>query len=224
MTKLLNLLNESPSNTDVKSVFGNIVFGDDTKIVKLQNKFGKEPNTKDEEKIKQLLITWLGGGYDGQTSKEIWDHYKLFKVASKKFPTIFNPSTPNGTILYRGLRTISKKLKDKLKKTEKSSWTKIKIGSKTYYQYKTPVKYVPELEIQSWSSNPKVANEFARGGIILITRQNDEFLFNQNLLKIIYGKNESEVIHFSKKYTDDVFITVSEWLYFMITSGVTFEW
>ena len=221
MIKLKDILIETPESS-VKTVFGNIVFGDDNKIVRLQNKTGKEQNTKKEEKIKQLLITWLSGGYDSVTPTEIYKYHKLFKVASEEFPGIFNPMTPNGTSLYRGLREIPKKLKIKLKKVDKLEWEKINIGGNYYFKYKNPVRYTPELQIQSWSSNPKVAKNFSKGSVVLITKQNEEFLFNQKLLKLIYGEDESEVIHFGKKYKEYVYITISEWAYFMIMNDKTF--
>lgn len=206
MIQLKDILKED----EVSDKFGNVAFGEDPNIAKMQGK-KKEKNTKFEGNLLDALIKWI----DQSTTNiadELYSNYSLLKKASKKFPSVLGPFTPNGTELYRGIRYPNKKLIEKLKKTKKENWTEEKIGADTFYKYSKPVKYTPRRKVQSWTSSKKVASQFSiasKPGVCLSTIQNEEFLFNEKFIKKINWADEKEILHFGEKFKDPVYIMVS---------------
>ena len=214
MIRLKDILKED----EVEDNFGKVFLGNNRDIAKLQ---GKEPekNTPSEKKILIALTRWVAklsdSGWDS-AQKTLMNNYPLLKKAASTFPTVLKPKTPNGTELYRGLNTLNPSLKSQLFKTSPSDW----IEAGTLWRYTKPISYTPHQDIQSWSTNKLIARGFSteldfKGGI-LITNQNDEFLFNQDLISIINSKtganevDESEVLHFGKQYSNDVYIMVHD--------------
>jgi hypothetical protein len=212
MIKLKDILSEA--DTDPKTVFGNIAFGDESddefykKFVRLQGKTGSEKNTKIENQIFTLLSKWTGES-TGNIANKLYNYESLFRAASKKFPTIFKPDTPNGTEMYRGLKYTSTKLISFLKKTSPKDWKRIKIGNGEYVKYSKPITYTPERQVQSWTTSKSVANNFGWTSV-LISKQNNEYLFSQKSMNILSGgEDEKEVMHFGKEFSDDVYIALS---------------
>jgi hypothetical protein len=234
MLKLKDILSEI--GTDPKTVFGNIVFGDpdnypSSPFRELQG-FSQEsePNTEDEEEIFTMLQSWVKGGnrvewvelYD-----KIYTNYNLFKRAASIYPKIFKPQTPNGTDLYRGVQ-VSKSLIEQLQNSSREDFDVFEHDD-TLYKYKTPINYIPRSNVQSWSTNPKTAAGFSRrrsDGVILTTKQNDEYLFNQEVLRLLSLNkfDEQEVIHFGKTFSNDVYIVINRYtrLYKKIMFGDKF--
>jgi hypothetical protein len=228
MIKLKDILLEL--DTDPKKVFGDIVFGDKkhnkfyNKIVNLQGKTGSEQNTKDEEIILKILLKWVGSN-NKKVVNNLYSYEDLFKNAAKVFPSIFKPTTPDGTTIYRGIRVVNEKTILKLKKTSPKDWKKIKFGSIQYVKCMKPIQYTPHLEIQSWTTSKTVAHEFGSklsskdgvwgyNGGILISKQNDEYLFNQKVMNLLFGESkEDEILHFGNKYSEEVFIAIPETSY-----------
>jgi hypothetical protein len=226
MIKLKSILLNEDIPIDVRSVFGNIVFGDDTttgyadKIVDLQGKRGYEPNTPEEAEILELLEYWVNEP-DADIAEKIYQKRDILKKAAKVFPSIFKPKFPNGTRLYRGLPYIPKNILDALKKTTFSDYEDHDVFGGYYYkQYKVPIQYSPMRKIQSWTTDVLVPNLFtwsneksdpskrSYSGAILTTWQNDEFLFNPDFLEILLGDDEREVIHIGQEYEEDVHIII----------------
>jgi hypothetical protein len=86
----------------------------------------------------------------------------------------------------------------------------------TLYRYNTPIDYKPRSDVQSWASNLGNALVFAHGdygNMVLETKQNDEFLFSQKLMKTLMGDDEDELLHFGKTYSNDVFLLIDEGTY-----------
>jgi hypothetical protein len=215
MIKIKDILSEA--ETDPKKAFGDIVFGDKSdelykKFVKLQGKTGSEKNTRIENQIMSYLLKWVDLP-DGNISNYLYKNKSLFKNAKNKFPAIFKPETPNGTDVYRGLKTVPKSLISSLqKKYDPNDYTKINIGGKVFYRYDKPISYKPERDIQSWTSNENVAKRFAKSGV-LTSEQNDEYFFNQKVMNYLFSyisnQSENEILHFGKKYSNPVFIALS---------------
>jgi hypothetical protein len=212
MIKLKDILSET--DTDPKKAFGDIVFGDISqddffkKLVKLQGKTGSEKNTKIEKQIFTLLYNWTGES-TGNIANKLYNYESLFRASSKKFLTIFKPDTPNGTEVYRGLKYTNTKMTSFVKKTLEKDWKWIKLGGIDYAKYSKPIEYKPERNVQSWTTSKSIGSGFGASAV-LISKQNNEYLFSQKAMRIFAGDgDEKEVMHFGKEFSDDVFIALS---------------
>lgn len=212
MIKLKHILNED----EVEDNFGKVAFGSDPDIAHFQGK-KVEKNTDYETELLSILSQWVQGGWDN-TEDILWKKYPIIKKAANVFPQIFKPETPNGTNLYRGVSNINPKLEKQLLQTNPSDW----IEDGDWWQYTNPVEYTPRKSIQSWSSERDVAEGFAfeyMPGAMLITKQNNEFFFNQKFLSLVYSKeqgtemDEHEVLHFGKTFTEEIYILLSYQLF-----------
>lgn len=208
MIKLKDILNED----EVTDKFGDVLFGSDRDLASFQGK-SVEKNTEFETELLDIMSSWLMGGWH-ETGKFLWKNYPLLKKAAAVFPKILKPKTPNGTEVYRGLDTLNPVLESQLMKTNVSDW--IDIGG--HWMYLKPISYTPRQNVQSWTTSRIIAWEFSTqkgsNSGYLSTKQNDEFLFNQDFMSILYSKasfnanDESEILHFGKQYTNDVYINV----------------
>jgi hypothetical protein len=70
-----------------------------------------------------------------------------------------------------------------------------------------PVLYVPENDIQSWTPNKSVALSFAKSAL-LMTKQDENFLFNPKFIALLATMDEKEILHFGKKYSNPITIAV----------------
>lgn len=215
MIKLKNILQED----EVEDNFGKVAFGEIPKFVKMQGK-KREENTEFEEQLLILLRRWAKG-FTPESSSGLYTHFNLFKKASKKFPSIFLPETPNGTEIYRGLQDADT-LIPQLKETKPSEWKKWKRDSLDMRIYSNPIEYTPNRDIQSWTTNLDVAINFANkrdsgwagnSPILLLSKQTDEFLFSQKVMTYMWGRNESEILHFGKKYKEKVYVIIPEFMF-----------
>lgn len=210
----------------VSDVFGNIAFGDrDTQddaipIAKLQGKpLPKpkgEPNTSKEDNLYNLLRDWVDSPSD-YLATAIYKYRDLIKAAQKKFPNIFAPDSKSGTILYRGLKEINPKIRKMLLNSKETDWISIERGDA--YVYSKPIKYTPTRVVQSWTDDLNIALGF-KGEAILITKQTENFMFNQKLLAIVFrGRNEHETLHMGKEYASKVYIAISDDRYESLVKG-----
>ena len=218
MISLKDLLFED----EVDDIFGNVAFGSKSDIASYQNK-QKEENTRLEDLILSKLRWWTSDYQSMRVSvsSEIYSYEKLFRRAQTKFPSIFKPKTPNGTTLYRGLSMISTKMMTKLRQKNFEDYDPLNIQSDSYWLYRGKVSYYPENDLQSWTSNQKIAHKFSMDGIskdmrfygcILITKQNNEFLFNQDFMNLLQS-NEDEIIHFGKSYRNKIQICIHDTIF-----------
>lgn len=218
MLKLKTILKED----EVTDKFGNVAFGENPKIAKFQGK-REEKNTELENKLLNLLAMWTTGDRISYAANNLYKNLNLFKKAAKKFPKIFLPKTKNGTTLYRGLNNPGAELMSQLENAKPKNWKKLQLTSSpnsVVWLYTKPIEYKPRRKVQSWTDDPSVAfGKFFGGelGVSLMTKQNDEFLFNKNFLgsTSLYdfsegpeGAPESEVLHFGQTYSEDVFLVV----------------
>ena len=186
--------------------FGNVLFGDkknEPELAQIQNKKpGSEPNVPDERKLLAIFRRWVAS-----PSYSIDALYKVrdkIKALSNDYPKMLKPSTPNGILVYRGLKNVGPELEAQIKQSKPNDW--IKAGG--VYILKTPINYVPRSNIQSWSTSKSLAlNNFATEGM-LITKQTDEFMLSQDMLSVLYGSREDEVLHFGKVYKSKVYFSV----------------
>lgn len=229
MIKLRHILKED----EVEDNFGKVAFGEDPRIAKMQGRVvkqmkdftGGEENTPYERELLHVLKSWVDQSSD-RTADVLYSKFDILKKAAKVFPQIFLPETPNGTLVYRGLLLSNQKLLDMIHKTKREDW---EIGETiknyTMFRYVNPISYTPNRPVQSWSTDSKlVTSFFYESGMLLSTKQTDEFLFNQNLMKYIFnksndfsgGKDEKEILHFGKNFKEDVYLSITEKLWLSI--------
>jgi len=213
MIKIKSILSEL--ETDPNKVFGNIAFGSKPELAKVQGKSEIEPDTEEEKEILNLLTSWVETP-EADTSEKLYKKRDILKKASSVFPRILKPKTPNGTDLYRGVMSTQPYLLNQLKGSVQSDYENVR--GKNYFTYKKPINYRPRKKIQSWTDSFFIASAFATernwlSGVVLTTKQNDEFLFNQNTMRILFTGDEGEVIHFGESYTNDVYISIHLNLY-----------
>jgi hypothetical protein len=184
--------------TEDSKEFGNVLFGDKKDppaLAKLQqSEPGSEDNVPKEKKLLQILRMWVS-----TPENAVKDLYKIsgkLKSMADDYPKILKPETPNGTILYRGLKNVNPEIEAQIKKSKSEDW--VKAGR--LYVLKTPIKYVPRSDVQSWSSDISAAQHFFGDSGMIITKQTDEFMLNQRAMEVLYGLNEDEVLHFGKEY------------------------
>lgn len=214
MIKIKTILQESTPTPS--SIFQRIAFGDPrepvgTDLARLQRKKPVETNTKSEQYVLELLKRWVIRSTDN-IAERLFVNYKLFKRASRLYPNIFAPKTEVGTLLYRGLRKLTPNLIAKVKTTEDHDWRTVDYSGDTYWIYSKPVEYTPERNVQSWTDVADVSAIFSRDAV-LVTRQDNHFLFNKDAIAVIFGADESEVLHFGKKFRNPVYLAINNDLY-----------
>jgi len=209
MIKLKDILNED----EVEDNFGKVAFGGNKKMANLSGGV-TEPDTDFEKELIDALKQWTTGS-PLDAAERLYPLHSMLKKAADKYPSVLRPTTPNGTLLYRGLGLVNEKMQSQLKSIPKSKWKEIRLDYKTFWKCGKPVNYTPVSKIQSWSTSKSVATRFSSEGF-LITKQNDEFLFNPKLLQILYqGRvSEQETLHFGQSYKDSVYIHISDSLFF----------
>lgn len=210
MIKLKDILKED----EVSDKFGDVALGSSLALAKLQGK-KKEDNTGYEDKLLTTLRLWVLG-WALQSVDDLYSQYNIFKKAAKKFPSVFLPDTPNGTQLYRGLQDAGY-LTDKIEKTKPKDWKK----EGDMYVYTKPIKYKPYRTVQSWTDDVNIAKKFSgkqydakyNGFVLLTTKQTDEFLFSQKLMKYLYKRDERETLHFGTKFKQPIYLMIDSKMY-----------
>lgn len=243
MIKLKDLLKED----EVDDAFGEIPLVSDTKLkdtylnfindaIKEYLKTNGESLTTVEYKVLEAISMWLEGYRDGMShsAKVLMKYHLLLQSAKSRFPKVFKPELPIGTDIYRGVGSGNRWL-NKTLSTDKDSWEPIHLFGDTYYRTVKSVDYNPRTALQSWTSNERSVRSFShiqsanissetnktrQGEIFLMSKLNDEFIFNENFLYTILRvvqhadiKNEYEVIHFGKTYSEPVYIVISSSIY-----------
>lgn len=207
--KLLDILTEKKMSDNVTATkpLGNIVFADpddDPALAKLQGfKPKSEPNTPFESELYDALNDWTSmPSYSMKFLTKAKD--KLFQL-KKKYPIIFKPNVPNGTVMYRGVGDISKATLSQLRSSKIQDWTRLK---EDYWLYKKAIDYKPRSPIQSWTYDHRTGQDFANEGMLVTNLTDTEFLINSKVLKIFFVSDEKEILHFGKEYKNKVYIAL----------------
>jgi len=214
MNTIFDLMHEAPKkgNEKVKDkTFGNVVFGDPKDrpyLAKIQNaKPGSEKDTEKEKNLYNALEKWVDSRAKGIGGLK--KNIELIKLGAQKYPKVFSPDKPNGTIVYRGISNLSTDIIDNLKKTSLQNWSK---SNRNYWMYKNPIEYNPRSEIQSWTYSTKIGWKFG-GNAILLTKQNSEFYFNSQVIAAFFGTFEDEILHYGTSFSEEVYIGVDDKLF-----------
>jgi len=199
---------------DLYDKVGNVLFGDNSKIAKLQKaKIPKdgvaEPNTEWEQDLYNAIGIWTDGS-DDLEAKYFKDNKGLLDRLGKEFPILLQP--PMGQIAYRGTAI---KLDSLEQAFRKKKFTIVKIKGREVFHFKN-LNYSPIRLAQSWTIDPKVAFRFEGSrevsGVVQVvyaTKVNKDFIFNPQLLDIIFGRKESETVRVAKEGTFEAFVDTS---------------
>lgn len=197
---------------DLYDKVGNVLFGDDSKIAKLQKaKIPKdgvaEPNTEWEQDLYNKISIWTDGS-DDLEANYFKDNKGLLDKLGKEFPILLQPLM--GQIAYRGTAI---KLDSLEQAFRKKKFTIVKIKGREVFHFKN-LNYSPIRPAQSWTLDPKVAFRFGStaSGVVQVvyaTKVNKDFIFNPQLLDIIFGRKESETVRVAKEGTFEAFVDTS---------------
>ena len=211
MVKLKDILNED---------FGDVAFGDIAfrnkdipkyskditnyqlmNILKMQGVDSIEPNTEEESDLLIHIIKWLSVS-NMSVATSIFSHRDMIEKYVDKFPTILKPTTPIGTEIYRGLEEVPTYISDYLEQLDLNDLELFDSGYDRFYRVDGNFKFKPHLPLQSWTTSFGVALQFVNDDykVILCTKQDKNFFFNQEFLDIISRKHEEEIIHFGMEY------------------------
>lgn len=226
--KLIDILNEADKT------FGNAAFADlkqhpnsdghrstHLNYLRLQGKSAKdaEPNTDKENEIYSALRKWAEDA-NNTSARLFTKNLSAIQRGKDLFPTVFAPSMEDGTPVYRGLNGVSDKmLKNLAKTTERGDWKRVKpITAQAqgdtgleWYMCTKPITYTPHREWQSWSYSRKASEYFANSGM-LITKQDSNFYFSTKAVQIVldYDKDEKEVLHYGKTFSNPVYLALDQ--------------
>ena len=193
----------------VDDLFGTIALGSDEKIADYQGFKFTEEDTVFEQELIQILQSWVNSENQAVSNK-LFSKFDILKKASERFPKVLKPETPDKTLLYRGVEFLSEQLEEQLAKTNLNDYEVVLIGRGKYWKYPHPIQYKPRSSVQSWTSRMDIATDLFANECFLTTEQNDEFLFNQTLMHIIFkSQREDEILHFGKDYSYPVYIALT---------------
>ena len=207
--KEIKALNEKLSS-DLEKKVGNVLFGEDPAIAKLQKAPTKpvELDTSWEDNLYFKLKTWVSSsGID--VANYFAKNKELLQTLAKEFPSVLQP--PIGKIAYRGTSIKINSLKNAFIKKQ---YTIVKVGGKEVFRFKN-LEYNPNRKSQSWTVDPKIAFKFEGRAnnedsihVVYATKVNNDFIFSSELLNIIFdaSENEKEVVRVGGKGTFEAFV------------------
>jgi hypothetical protein len=190
---------------------GNVLFGDDDDIAKLQGvKIPKddvaEPNTKWESELYRKIQYWTNSS-QGSLAKYFKKNKELLDQLAKEFPEVLKP--PIGETAYRGTTIAVNSLELAFKKKK---FEVIKIKGREVFRFKN-LGYSPNNPAQSWTVDPKVAFRFKGTSdnidyvqVIYSTKVNKDFIFNPQLMDIIFKGSEKETVRIGGKGTFEALV------------------
>ena len=197
---------------DLQKKVGNVLFGDDEDVAKIQGAktppgfTSPETNTKWEENLYYMVRNWASKSSD-PTAKYFIANLDLLKRLAKEFPKLLMP--PVGQTAYRGTDIKIDSLK-KAMLTKK--YSVVNIGGKEAFYFKN-LDYSPSRPAQSWTTNPKMAFTFSGTGdqdyvqVVYKTKVNEkDFLFSPTLFNAIFFRKEDETVRIAKKGTFEAYV------------------
>ena len=185
---------------DLQKKVGNVLFGDNKYISKLQGvKIPKgfdsaEINTEWENDLLDKISFWTKIS-SNPVASYFAKNKSLLDTLAKEFPQVLQP--PIGEMAYRGT---SIKIDSLEQAFRKKKFTIVRIKGREVFHFKN-LTYTPNRPAQSWTTNPKVAFKFAGvidvPGIVQVvyaTKVNRDFIFSPELMNIIFEMNENETV------------------------------
>lgn len=209
--QIIQLLKEKLS-PDLQKKVGNVLFGSNKDIAKLQKvkppKDGSVPelDTKWEKELLRNIRFWTMKSTD-PIAVFFRNNKELLKTLAKEFPLALQP--PIGTQVFRGTSIKTDSLKNAFIKKQ---YKVLKVGGREVFHFKN-LEYNPARDSQSWTTNPKVAFKFNGNAdytstihVVYSTKVDKDFLFNPELMDIVFNGKESETVRIEKKGTFEAFV------------------
>ena len=208
-----NLQEKLPA--DLQKKVGNVFLGGNADIAKLQGvKTPRgfeypEENTTWENTLQNNIEAWLEVS-SPRVAKYFKENKALLDQLVKEFPQALLP--PIGQTAYRG--TVIKL--DSLEQAfRKKKFKVIRLAGREVFHFKN-LDYSPNRPAQSWTTNPKVAFKFeGRPGtsnvvpVVYATKVNKDFIFNPNLMNILFYAKEDETVRVAEQGTFEAFVDSS---------------
>lgn len=210
LTELKSLQEKLPA--DLQKKVGNVLFGDNEDVAKLQGvKIPKgfdsaEPNTKWESDLYDKIRDWVDSS-DNSLAKYFKKNKALLDQLAKEFPELLQP--PIGQMAYRGTAIKIDSLEQAFRKKK---FTIVKIKGREVFHFKN-LDYSPKRSAQSWTIDPKVAFKFeglaglkSSVQVVYATKVNKDFIFSPKLMNILFYGTEHETVRVADKGTFEAFV------------------
>lgn len=200
---------------DLQKKVGNVLFGDDEDVAKLQGvKTPKgfdspETNTPWEDDLYDKIRGWVNSS-DNALAKYFKKNKALLDQLAKEFPGLLQP--PVGKMAYRGTAIKIDSLEQAFRKKK---FTIVKIKGREVFHFKN-LDYSPKRPAQSWTVDPKVAFKFEgiaglkrSTQVVYATKVNKDFIFSPKLMNKLFYGTEHETVRIAGEGTFEAFVDTS---------------
>lgn len=184
MRTMLGLSEVAIPQTIKKSV-GDVLFGSNPIIAKIQNK-PVEKNTSYEDELVDKIKDWTFQSTEKSEGGVVSTIADLIKL-KKYFPEVLNP--PYGEKVYRGTSVKLPELSRFIKENPEHD-----VLDSGAVRFKAPYPYTPKREVSSWSASLFLASSFQGKSfesvvnvpVVFETVVDDTFIMNPKVMNIIF--------------------------------------
>ena len=219
MRQMLGLTEAAVPQSVQKSV-GNVLFGSNPVIAKIQDK-PQEKNTPYEDNLVAKLKNWTTQSTSQSEKGVVTTIADLVKL-KKYFPEVLNP--PYGQKVYRGTSIKLPIISNFIRQNPEHE-----LVEGNAVRFKTPFPYTPQREVSSWSTSLFYASSFQGKSfegavnvpVIFETTVDDTFIMNPQVMNIIFKsmgdkqqdfyRDEDEVMKYNPSGTYYLILTQDEY-------------
>ena len=219
MRQMLGLTEAAVPQSVQKSV-GNVLFGSNPVIAKIQDK-PQEKNTPYEDNLVAKLKNWTTQSTSQSEKGVVTTIADLVKL-KKYFPEVLNP--PYGEKVYRGTSIKLPIISNFIRQNPEHE-----LVEGNAVRFKTPFPYTPQREVSSWSTSLFYASSFQGKSfegavnvpVIFETTVDDTFIMNPQVMNIIFKsmgdkqqdfyRDEDEVMKYNPSGTYYLILTQDEY-------------
>jgi hypothetical protein len=184
MNKLVGLT-EAPIPQTIKKSVGDVLFGSNPIIAKIQDK-PTEKDTPYEDDLVNKIKNWTDKSDEKSEMGVVSTIADLVKL-KKYFPEVLNP--PYGDKVYRGTSVKLPELSKFIKENPEHD-----MMENGMVRFKTPYPYTPKREVSSWSASIFYASGFQGKSfesainvpVIFETTVDDSFIMNPQVMNVIF--------------------------------------
>ena len=213
-------LTEAAVPQSVQKSVGNVLFGSNPVIAKIQDK-PQEKNTPYEDNLVAKLKNWTTQSTSQSEKGVVTTIADLVKL-KKYFPEVLNP--PYGQKVYRGTSIKLPIISNFIRQNPEHE-----LVEGNAVRFKTPFPYTPQREVSSWSTSLFYASSFQGKSfegavnvpVIFETTVDDTFIMNPQVMNIIFKsmgdkqqdfyRDEDEVMKYNPSGTYYLILTQDEY-------------
>ena len=213
-------LTEAPIPQSIQKSVGNVLFGSNPVIAKIQDK-PQEKNTPYEDNMVAKLKNWTTQSTSQSEKGVVTTIADLVKL-KKYFPEVLNP--PYGEKVYRGTSIKLPIISNFIRQNPEHE-----LVEGNAVRFKTPFPYAPQREVSSWSTSLFYASSFQGKSfegavnvpVIFETTVDDTFIMNPQVMNIIFKsmgdkqqdfyRDEDEVMKYNPSGTYYLILTQDEY-------------